>query len=86
MKTYRTNGKVIIEIPEQNILDATPLIPNFGAGLRVVDKDKFLNYFADNLLEAGAENGMGYVLGAFEQVIVDCIDKDAGLEENQNYN
>lgn len=86
MKTYRKDGKIILEIPEETVLDAATFFPE-GAGLRVINKERFLNFFTENLEVCGeTDEESPHILRLFHQVISEAYEQGYGLEESQNYN
>jgi hypothetical protein len=48
-KAYRKNGKIIIEMPEDNLIFAIENSPRFNA--KITDREVFLNEFVNRLLE-----------------------------------
>lgn len=49
-KAYRKNGKIIIEVPENNLIFAVENSPRFYSA-KITDREAYLNGVVDNLLE-----------------------------------
>lgn len=81
MKSYRQNGRLIIEISEDALCNGTHQIP--GNECKVTDREEFLNSIQRNICEIG-DNGDFNSCSTLTKLIDDCIqnavDNGEGVE------
>lgn len=68
-KVYRKNGKIFIEIPEKILIDGLKTID-----YKATDKEKYLNYFAANILNSG-DDGEFCSISDFTRMIDNLVEE-----------
>jgi len=76
MKAYRQNGKIIIELDEQNIIDGSEDHSHWDA--KVTDRERFLNYVTMQLVTAERPHQDDLLINE----LLDCI-VQAAIEGNE---
>lgn len=82
-KTFRRDGKIIIEIPEDILIDAVEGNPDSDFGMKVRDEDEYLDYVCANLVnELGydADTGIGSFYRLLDEMTIDAAENDAGID------
>jgi hypothetical protein len=78
----RELGSIIIDIPEDLLISAVEGNPDFE-GLAVTDREKFLNFVADNLIEEigyDADTGIGLFYRLLDQAAEQAAESDEGVK------
>ena len=74
-KCYRKDGKLIIEIPEEILINGVVLVPMPGR-YEVADKEKFLNFVTNNFLTSG-DDGDNHSCSDFTRLIDGLVEEAA---------
>ncbi|MEM9263942.1 MAG: hypothetical protein AAGA46_00285 [Cyanobacteria bacterium P01_F01_bin.13] len=81
-RVYRTNGKLVIEVPEEIIISACGLIP--GSPVKVTDSEKLFNHLAEQILDFNdhpSHEGPSMFARLMDALVIDAVEMDAGVEE-----
>ncbi len=82
MRAYRQDGKLIVEIVEQNIIDGLHMLLGSEA-VKVTDREKLLNYCADRICDFGDTgdfNSASNMTRLIDDLINEALEDDAGVE------
>ena len=81
IKSYRKDGNIIIEIPEETLIFAVENNPEDSA--KVTDKEEFLNYISNSLVEEigfDSDSGLSSFYRLLDEAAIDAVESDRGVE------
>lgn len=81
IKTYRKDGNIVIEIPEETLIFAVENNPD-GA-VKVYDKEQFLNFVAESVVEEvgfNHDSGLSSFHRLLDETAEEAIEGDKGVE------
>ncbi|MDQ4121672.1 MAG: hypothetical protein M3209_09530 [Acidobacteriota bacterium] len=81
IKSFRKDGNIVIEIPEETFIFAVENNPD--APVKVTDKDEFLNYIAEMLVEEigyNHDSGLSSFQRLLDEAAEDAVESDKGVE------
>jgi hypothetical protein len=76
-RAYRRKGKLVIEMPEDNIIFGVENHPE--EPVKVVDRDRFLNHIAEYIVEFSPDEGEPLLNKLLDAMANDAVESDAGV-------
>ena len=82
MRSKRDNGKIVIEISEQDILDGINASPG-NESVRVTDRERFLDFMESQICEFGDSGDFGgcsHMTRLIDGLVTHAVESAAGCE------
>lgn len=79
MDVYRKGGKLVLEVSEDALVAGAEHIP--GNELKVVDKERYLNFIASHLTDFGDNgdfNSASHLTRLFDRLAIEAAETDQG--------